>query len=138
VVSTLALYLRGASFKPWLGDQITVVFLRPSRQLSGFFLKIGHSSIFLNPFQFIIYYLTFFKNESEALEITILHARLPVCLYLSLIIVNHLLIVYEIQQGGHAAKGYLDAIISNHVALTIPKLRSFTLLRRTQNLHQSS
>jgi hypothetical protein len=45
---------------------------------------------------------------------------------------------YEIQQGGHAIEGDLDAIIINPVPSSIPKWRTFKLLRWVQNLHKST
>jgi hypothetical protein len=42
---------------------------------------------------------------------------------------NHLVDFYEIQYGGHAIEGDLDAKIFNAVAATIPKWRTFKLLR---------
>jgi hypothetical protein len=65
------------------------------------------------------------KKESEAYEITSLSVCPP-------------LITYEIQLGGHAIEGGLDAVLFNPVPLTIPKWRTFKLLRLMQNLHQST
>jgi hypothetical protein len=45
--------------------------------------------------------------------------------------------VSKIQRGGHYIEVDLNAIICNLVALTIPKWRTFELLRWMQNLHQS-
>jgi hypothetical protein len=45
---------------------------------------------------------------------------------------------HEIQQGGHATEGDLDAIIFNPVASTIPKWWMFQLLIWMKKLHQST
>jgi hypothetical protein len=45
---------------------------------------------------------------------------------------------YENQLGGHAIEDDLDAVLSNPVPSTIPKWRTFKLLRWMQNLHQST
>jgi hypothetical protein len=45
---------------------------------------------------------------------------------------------YEIQWGGHAMEGDLDAVLFNPVPSTIPKYRTFKLPRWMQNLHQSA
>jgi hypothetical protein len=45
---------------------------------------------------------------------------------------------YEIQYGGHAIEGDLEAVIFNQVPSTIPKWRTFKLLRWMQNLNQST
>jgi hypothetical protein len=55
----------------------------------------------------------------------------------SLITFNQLVDFHEIQQGCYAIKGDIDAIISDLVALTVKKWRTFKLLRWMQNLHQS-
>jgi hypothetical protein len=52
--------------------------------------------------------------------------------------VNQLVDFYEIQYGGHAIEGDLDAVLFNPVSSTIPKWRTFKLLRWMQNLHQST
>jgi hypothetical protein len=44
---------------------------------------------------------------------------------------------YEIQWGGHAIEGDIDAVLFNPVLSAIPKWRTFKLLRWMQNLHQS-
>jgi hypothetical protein len=41
-----------------------------------------------------------------------------------------------IQQGSYAIEGDLEAILFNHVDSTIPKWRTFKLLRWMQNLQQ--
>jgi hypothetical protein len=46
--------------------------------------------------------------------------------------------VYEIQWGGHAIEGGLNAVLFNPVPSTIPKWWTFRLLRWMQNLHQST
>jgi len=45
---------------------------------------------------------------------------------------------YETQQGDHVNEDDLDATIFNPVASTIPKWRTFKLLRWIQNSHQST
>jgi hypothetical protein len=50
---------------------------------------------------------------------------------------NQLVDLYEIQHGGHAIEGDLNAIIVNAVATTVSKWWMFKLLRWMQNLHQS-
>jgi hypothetical protein len=46
---------------------------------------------------------------------------------------------HEIQYGGHAIEGDLEAIVFNAVAaITIPKWRTLKLLRWMHNLHQST
>jgi hypothetical protein len=42
------------------------------------------------------------------------------------------------QYGGHAIEGDLDAVLLNPVTSTIPKWRTFKLLRWMQNMHQST
>jgi hypothetical protein len=37
--------------------------------------------------------------------------------------------IYETESGGHAIEGSLDTITFNHVSSTIPKWRTFKLLR---------
>jgi hypothetical protein len=44
---------------------------------------------------------------------------------------------YEIQYGGHAIADDLEEIVFDAVAVTIPKWRTFKLLRWMQNLHHS-
>jgi hypothetical protein len=51
---------------------------------------------------------------------------------------NQLVDFYEIQYGGHAIEGDLDAVLFNAVPSTIPKWRTFKLLKWMQNLHQST
>jgi hypothetical protein len=51
---------------------------------------------------------------------------------------NQLVDFYEIKQEGHAIEGDLDAVRFNPVPSTIPKWRTFKLLRWMQNLHQST
>jgi hypothetical protein len=51
---------------------------------------------------------------------------------------NQLVDFNEIQYGGHAIEGDLDAVFFNPVPSTIPKWRTFKLLRWMQNLHQST
>jgi hypothetical protein len=51
---------------------------------------------------------------------------------------NRFVDFYEIQYGGHAIEGDLDAVLSNPVLSTIPKWRTFKLLTWMQNLHQST
>jgi hypothetical protein len=41
---------------------------------------------------------------------------------------NQLVDFYEIQYGGHAIEGDLDAVLFNPVPLTIPNWRTFKLL----------
>jgi hypothetical protein len=45
---------------------------------------------------------------------------------------------YEMQYGGYAIEGDIDATIFNPLTLTIPKWRTFILLRWMQNFHQST
>jgi hypothetical protein len=54
----------------------------------------------------------------------------------SLITLNQLVHFYEIQYGGHAINGNLDAVRFNPVPSTIPKWRTYKRLRWMQNLHQ--
>jgi hypothetical protein len=42
---------------------------------------------------------------------------------------------YEIQSAGDATEGDLDAVLINLVTSTIPKWRTFKILRWMQNLH---
>jgi hypothetical protein len=42
---------------------------------------------------------------------------------------NHMVDFYEIQYGGHAIEGDLEAIIFNAVAATVPKWWTFKLFR---------
>jgi hypothetical protein len=59
-------------------------------------------------------WLSFFKKESEAYEITIVAVCLSVCqCVVSPKNFKQLVDVHEIQQGGHAIEGDLDAILSN-------------------------
>jgi hypothetical protein len=51
---------------------------------------------------------------------------------------NQLVDFYEIQQGGHAIEGDLDAVLFNPIPSSIQKWRTFKLLRWMQNLHQST
>jgi hypothetical protein len=51
---------------------------------------------------------------------------------------NQLIDFYEIQYGGHAIEGDLDAVLFNPVPSTIPKWQTFELLRWMQSLHQST
>jgi hypothetical protein len=51
---------------------------------------------------------------------------------------NQLVDFYEIQKDGHAIEDDLDAVLINPVPSTIPKWRTFKLLRWMQNLHQST
>jgi hypothetical protein len=51
---------------------------------------------------------------------------------------NQLIDFYEIQYGGHAIEGDLDAVLYNPLISTIPKWQTFKLLRWMQNLHQST
>jgi hypothetical protein len=63
----------------------------------------------------------------------------PVCLCVPpLYLLNQLVEFHEIQYGGHAIEGDLDAVLFNPVSSTIPKWRTFKLLRWVQNLHQST
>jgi hypothetical protein len=54
------------------------------------------------------------------------------------ITLNQVVDLYEIQLGGHAIEGDLDAVLFNPVPSTITKWRTFELLRWMQNLHQST
>jgi hypothetical protein len=45
---------------------------------------------------------------------------------------------YEIQLGGHAIEDDLEAVLFNPVPSIITKWRTLKLLRRMQNLHQST
>jgi hypothetical protein len=69
----------------------------------------------------------------EAYQITIV--SLPVCGSL-LTTFEPISRFYEIQYGDNTIEGDLDAILSNPVASTIPKWRTFKFLRWIQNLHQ--
>jgi hypothetical protein len=51
-------------------------------------------------------------------------------------LLNQIVDFCEIQQGAHAIEGDLDAIIVAAAAATIPKWRTFKLLRWVQRLHQ--
>jgi hypothetical protein len=70
----------------------------------------------------------------QANEITIL----SVCLSPSNQLLNQSESFHEIQFKVHDIEGNLDAIAFNAVAATIPKLRTFRLLRWIQNLHHST
>jgi hypothetical protein len=82
------------------------------------------------------FYPTFLKMESEAYEIT----SLSVCLspLITFEPIGRFLLNSEIQEGGHAIEDDLDAVLFNPVPSTIPKRRTFKLLRWMQNLHQST
>jgi hypothetical protein len=61
VVSIPASYSGGRGFKSRPGDQLfwlrfLVVFLSPSRQMPGYYLKLGHDRFLPHPFQFIVHY----------------------------------------------------------------------------------
>jgi hypothetical protein len=43
----------------------------------------------------------------------------------------------EIQLGGYAVEGYLEALYFSPIASPIPKLQTFRLLTWMQNFHQS-
>jgi hypothetical protein len=54
------LYSEGPEFKSWPRDQLSwlrlfMVFLSPSRQMSGLYLNLGHDHFFPHSFQFIIH-----------------------------------------------------------------------------------
>jgi hypothetical protein len=51
---------------------------------------------------------------------------------------NQIVDFHEIQLGVNTIEDDLDAIIFNHIDLTILKWRTFKLLRWMQNLHQST
>jgi hypothetical protein len=61
---------------------------------------------------------------------------LSVCLCLSVITFETTSRFYDIQYRGHAIEDDLGAVMFNPVASTIPKWRTFKLLRGIQNLHQ--
>jgi hypothetical protein len=44
-------------------------------------------------------------------------------------LLNHVVGLHEIQQGGHVIEGDLDIVFLSPVASTIPKWRTFKLLR---------
>jgi hypothetical protein len=67
VVSSLASYSGGPGFKsrpggrlPWL--RVFMVFLSPSRQMLGQYLKLGHDRFLPHPFQFIVHYLPLIRR----------------------------------------------------------------------------
>jgi hypothetical protein len=64
VVNILALYSGGPEFKSQPGDWLSwlrsfAVFLSPSRQMLGYYLKLYHDCFLPNPFQFIIHLSSF-------------------------------------------------------------------------------
>jgi hypothetical protein len=73
------------------------------------------------------------KGKKNKLKIS-LRTR---CLYVSVPLSTSepIITFYVIYEGSQAIEGDHDTIISNVVASTIPKLRTFELLRGVQNLH---
>jgi hypothetical protein len=53
-------------------------------------------------------------------------------------LLNQLVDFYEIQKEGHAIEVDLDVVLFNPVPSSIPKWRTFKLLRWMENLHQST
>jgi hypothetical protein len=82
----------------------------------------------------IVFSAFFIKNGKRKLVI-----RHAVCLCPSKnILLNHLIDFHEIQQRDCVIKYYLYIIIFNLIVSTVPKWRTFKVLRWMQNLHEST
>jgi hypothetical protein len=73
----------------------------------------------------------FLKKETEATTV-----NLSICLSFQ-VTFEVISRFYEIEEGGHAVEGGIDAEHFNPLASTIPKWWTFKLLRWMQNLQES-
>jgi hypothetical protein len=104
------------------------------RHTLSFHFTTWHYTIKYNFTSLIFNFLTLF------LKICGLQGKVPAPLQVdgSRVLWSYFVQFHEIQHGGHATEGEVDAVIFNLVASTVPKWKTFKLLRWTQNLYQSA